>query len=57
MDTLPTGSRSAEAIGILIPGVTLRATGNGTISRDVGGSTMMNTSPLQFRGTRTTPCR
>ncbi len=54
MDILPTGSRSAEAIGILIPGVTLRAAGNGTISRDVGGSTMMNSSPLQFRGTNDT---
>ena len=54
MDTLPTGSRSAEAIGVLIPGVTLRAAGNGTISRDVGGSTMMNSSPLQFRGTNDT---
>ena len=54
MDTLPTGSRSAETIGILIPGVTLRAAGNGTISRDVGGSAMMNTSPLQFRGTSDT---
>jgi hypothetical protein len=54
MDTLPTGSRSAEAIGILIPGVTLRATGTGTFSRDVGGSTMMNTSPLQFRGSNDT---
>ena len=54
MDTLPTGSRSAETIGILIPGVTLRAAGNGTISRDVGGSAMMNTSPLQFRGSNDT---
>jgi hypothetical protein len=54
MDTLPTGSRSAETIGVLIPGVTLRAAGNGTISRDVGGSAMMNTSPLQFRGTNDT---
>ena len=54
MDTLPIGSRSAEAIGVLIPGVTLRAAGNGTISRDVGGSSMMNTSPLQFRGTNDT---
>jgi hypothetical protein len=54
MDILPTGSRSAEAIGVLIPGVTLRAAGNGTISRDVGGSSMMNTSPLQFRGTNDT---
>ena len=54
MDTLPTGSRSAETIGVLIPGVTLRAAGNGTISRDVGGSGMMNTSPLQFRGTNDT---
>jgi hypothetical protein len=54
MDALPTGSRSAEAIGILIPGVTLRAAGNGTLSRDVGGSGMMNTSPLQFRGTNDT---
>ena len=54
MDILPTGSRSAEAIGILIPGVTLRAAGNGTISRDVGGSSMMNSSPLQFRGTNDT---
>ena len=54
MDTLPTGSRSAEAIGVLIPRVTLRAAGNGAISRDVGGSTMMNPSPLQFRGTNDT---
>jgi hypothetical protein len=54
MDALPTGSRSAEAIGVLIPGVTLRAAGNGTISRDVGGSGMMNTSPLQFRGSNDT---
>jgi len=54
MDILPTGSRSAEAIGVLIPGVTLRAAGNGTISRDVGGSSMMNSSPLQFRGTNDT---
>jgi hypothetical protein len=54
MDILPTGSRSAEAIGILIPGVSLRAAGNGTISRDVGGSTMMNSSPLQYRGTNDT---
>jgi len=54
MDTLPTGSRSAEAIGVLIPGVTLRAAGNGTISRDVGGSSLMNTSPLQFRGSNDT---
>ncbi len=54
MDTLPTGSRSAEAIGVLIPGVTLRAAGNGSFSRDVGGSTMMNQSPLSFRGTSDT---
>jgi hypothetical protein len=50
LDALPT-SRSAEAIGVLIPGVTLRASGNGQIGRDVGGTTMMNQSPLQFRGT------
>ena len=53
LDTLPTG-RSPEAIGVLIPGVTLRAAGSGSISRDVGGSTMMNQSPLQFRGTNDT---
>jgi len=53
LDTLPTG-RSPEAIGVLIPGVTLRASGSGSISRDVGGSTMMNQSPLQFRGTNDT---
>jgi hypothetical protein len=53
LDALPTG-RSAEAIGVLIPGVTLRASGSGSISRDVGGSTMMNQSPLQFRGTNDT---
>jgi hypothetical protein len=50
LDTIPT-SRSAEAVGVLIPGVTLRASGNGQISRDVGGSTMMNQSTLQYRGT------
>ena len=50
LDALPT-SRSAESIGVLIPGVTLRASGNGQIGRDVGGTTMMNQSPLQFRGT------
>src|SRR3954453_10095840 len=54
MDILPTGSRRAEAIGALIPRVTPRAAGNGTISRDVGGSSMMNTSPLQFRGSNDT---
>jgi hypothetical protein len=53
LDTLPTG-RSPEAVGVLIPGVTLRSAGNGSISRDVGGSTMMNQSPLQFRGTNDT---
>jgi hypothetical protein len=53
LDTLPTG-RSPESIGVLIPGVTLRAAGSGSISRDVGGSTMMNQSPLQFRGTNDT---
>jgi hypothetical protein len=53
IDVLPTG-RSAEAIGVLIPGVTLRAAGSGSISRDVGGSAMMNQSPLQFRGTSDT---
>ena len=50
LDALPS-SRSAEAVGVLIPGVTLRASGNGQIGRDVGGTTMMNQSPLQFRGT------
>jgi hypothetical protein len=53
LDTLPSG-RSPEAVGVLIPGVTLRAAGSGSISRDVGGSTMMNQSPLQFRGTNDT---
>jgi hypothetical protein len=53
LDTLPTG-RSPESVGVLIPGVTLRAAGGGSISRDVGGSTMMNQSPLQFRGTNDT---
>jgi len=53
LDALPSG-RSPEAVGVLIPGVTLRAAGSGSISRDVGGSTMMNQSPLQFRGTNDT---
>jgi hypothetical protein len=53
LDVLPTG-RSAEAVGVLIPGVTLRAAGSGSISRDVGGSAMINQSPLQFRGTNDT---
>ena len=53
LDTLPSG-RSPEAYGVLIPGVTLRAAGSGSISRDVGGSSMMNQSPLQFRGTNDT---
>ncbi len=53
LDTLPSG-RSPEAVGVLIPGVTLRAAGSGSISRDVGGSSMMNQSPLQFRGTNDT---
>ena len=39
---------------MLIPGVTLRAAGSGVVSRDVGGSSMMNQSPLQFRGTSDT---
>jgi hypothetical protein len=37
LDVLPT-SRSAESVGVLIPGVTLRASGGGTIQRDVGGT-------------------
>ena len=53
LDSLPSG-RSPEAFGVLIPGATLRAAGSGSISRDVGGSTMMNQSPLQFRGTNDT---
>jgi hypothetical protein len=53
LDTLPSG-RSPESVGVLIPGVTLRAAGSGSISRDVGGSSMMNQSPLQFRGTNDT---
>ena len=53
LDSLPSG-RSPESVGVLIPGVTLRASGSGSISRDVGGSTMMNQSPLQFRGTNDT---
>src|SRR5687767_249633 len=53
LDALPSG-RSPESVGILIPGVSLRAAGNGTISRDVGGSGMMNQSPLSFRGTSDT---
>ena len=53
LDVLPTG-RSAEAVGVLIPGVTLRAAGSGSISRDVGGSAMTNQSPMQFRGTNDT---
>jgi hypothetical protein len=53
LDTLPSG-RSPESVGVLIPGVTLRAAGSGSISRDVGGSSMMNQSPLQFRGTSDT---
>ena len=53
LDALPSG-RSPESIGVLIPGVTLRAAGSGAISRDVGGSSMMNQSPLQFRGTNDT---
>ncbi len=50
LDVLPT-SRSAESVGVLIPGVTLRASGGGTIQRDVGGTASMNQSPLQYRGT------
>jgi hypothetical protein len=53
LDTLPS-ARSPESVGVLIPGVTLRAAGSGAISRDVGGSSMMNQSPLQFRGTSDT---
>jgi hypothetical protein len=53
LDTLPS-ARSPESVGVLIPGVTLRAAGSGVVSRDVGGSSMMNQSPLQFRGTSDT---
>ena len=48
LDTLADGSRSIQAAGVLIPGVTMSATVGG--GRDVGGSTKLQQPGLTFHG-------
>ncbi|PYS28778.1 MAG: hypothetical protein DMG11_11430 [Acidobacteria bacterium] len=49
LDVMPTG-RNIQAVGIMIPGTTIRAGGGGAISRDVGGSGGLQQSPLVYKG-------
>jgi hypothetical protein len=49
MDAIPQG-RNIQAIGIMIPGTGLQVGGGGALSRDVGGSGMLQQSPLSYRG-------
>jgi len=53
LDALPTG-RSPENDGILIPGAQLAPAGSGVIERDVGGTGLMNQSPLMYHGSTDT---
>lgn len=53
MDIVPSG-RNIQAIGIMIPGTTIRAGGGGAISRDVGGSGGLQQSPLVYKGSNDT---
>lgn len=49
MDAMPT-ARNIGAIGILIPGTGLQAGGGGFLAYDVGGTGLLQQSPLSYHG-------